>query len=227
MNVMRTENTMAAPIPPITAVKPPSAIRIGVWPAVSSRPGEFTRTHQARPEWPGPVDGRREEREVGRVSDGIIDLGAYLRRREGSQEPVSTFALWGADGERSRFALPLWRAIYLATGERGGVVWDAPEGGPLHPFVVLDLGSDPARTDFEWDGAPGLDPGRVPEVLPAPRGGLAVFLGLEEKRRWFLLITSGRGGVAEPTGRDREDILFLAGECAGLLFLRDFADGAT
>jgi hypothetical protein len=25
------------------------------------------------------------------------------------------------------------------------------------------------------------------------------------------------------SSRDREDILFLAGECAGLLFLRDFA----
>ena len=30
---------------------------------------------------------------------------------------------------------------------------------------------------------------------------------------------------AEPLGgRDREDLLFLAGECAGLLFLRSFAD---
>jgi hypothetical protein len=161
------------------------------------------------------------------VSDGIIDLGEYLRRREGSPEPVSTFALWGAEGERSRFALPLWRAIYLASGERGVVAWDPPGGGPLHPFVVLDLGSDPARTGFEWDGAPGLDPVRVPEVFPAPGGGLAVYLGHQEERRWFLLITGGPGGVAEPTGRDREDILFLAGECAGLLFLRDFADGAT
>ena len=161
------------------------------------------------------------------MSDGIIDLGEYLRRREGSQEPVSTFALWGAEGERSRFALPLWRAIYLAAGERGGVVWDPPGGGPAHPFVVLDLGSDPARTGFEWDGAPGLDLARVPEVFPAPGGGLAVYLGHEEGRRWFLLITGGPGGVTEPTGRDREDILFLAGECAGLLFLRDFADGAT
>jgi hypothetical protein len=160
------------------------------------------------------------------VSDGIIDLGEYLRRREGSKEPGSTFALWGAEGERSRFALPLWRAIYLASGERGGIFWDAPGGRALRPFVVLDLGCDPARTDFAWDGAPGLDPGRVPEVLPAPDGGLAVYLGGEEGRRWFLLVTGGPGGLADPAGRDREDILFLAGECAGLLFLRDFAGGA-
>ncbi|MHB1191399.1 MAG: hypothetical protein ACYC6F_00010 [Longimicrobiales bacterium] len=160
------------------------------------------------------------------MSDGIIDLGEYLRRREGTKEPVSTFALWGAEGERSRFALPLWRAIYLAAGERGGIVWDTPGGGPLRPFVVLDLGSDPARTEFEWHGAPGLDAGRVPEVLAAPGGSLAVYLGEDEARRWFLVVVGGAGGVSEPSGRDREDILFLAGECAGLLFLRDFADGA-
>ena len=160
------------------------------------------------------------------MSDGIIDLGEYLRRKEGAKEPVSTFALWGAEGERSRFALPLWRSIYLAAGERGGIVWDTPGGGPLRPFVVLDLGSDPARTGFEWHGAPGLDAGRVPEVLAGPGGSLAVYLGEDEARRWFLVVVGAAGGVSEPTGRDREDILFLAGECAGLLFLRDFADGA-
>ena len=173
------------------------------------------------------VDGSGKEGEVERVSDGIIDLGEYLRRREGGKEPVSAFALWGAEGERSRFTLPVWRAIYLASGERGGILWDTSGGGSLRPFVILDLGSDPARTTFEWDGAPGLDPGRIPEVLLAPGGGLAVYLGQEEERRWFLLVTGGSEGVAEPSGRDREDILFLAGECAGLLFLRDFADGAT
>jgi len=160
------------------------------------------------------------------VSDGIIDLGEYLRRREKGEEPVSTFTLWGAEGERSRFALPLWRAVYLASGERGGILWDTPGGGPLRPFVVLDLGSDPARTDFEWHGAPGLDAGRVPEVLPAPGGSLAVYLGEEEGKRWFLLVTAGPAGTTELSGRDRDDILFLAGECAGLLFLRDFAADA-
>ncbi len=160
------------------------------------------------------------------MSDGIIDLGEYLRRREKGEEPVSTFTLWGAEGERSRFALPLWRAVYLASGERGGILWDTPGGGPLRPFVVLDLGSDPARTDFEWHGAPGLDAGRVPEVLPAPGGSLAVYLGEEEGKRWFLLVTAGPAGTTELSGRDRDDILFLAGECAGLLFLRDFAADA-
>ncbi|MDP2959221.1 MAG: hypothetical protein Q8N53_22555 [Longimicrobiales bacterium] len=159
------------------------------------------------------------------MSDGIIDLGEYLRRREGGQESVSTFALWGAEGERSRFALPLWRAIYLASGARGGVVWDSGAGGPLTPFVVLDLGSDPARTHFDSGGAHERDFGHAPELTTAA-GGLSVYLGEERGKRWFLLVEGGTEGLTEPTGRDREDILFLAGECAGLLFLRDFADEA-
>jgi len=173
------------------------------------------------------LTGMGSARKLEYVSDGIIDLGEYLRRREGAHEPVSTFALWGADGERSRFALPLWRAIYLAAGERGAIAWDAERGsGDLHPLVILDLGADPARTEFEWHGAPGLEAQRVPETLTAPGGGLAIYLGSEEARRWFLVIEGGTEGLTYPVGRDREDILFLAGECAGLLFLRDFAGGA-
>ncbi len=157
----------------------------------------------------------------------IIDLGEYLRRRDEGGKPTSTFCLWGAEGERSRFALPLWRAIYLAAGERGGIVWETEGGGAPRPFVVLDLGSDPARIDFEWHSGPGLDPDRVPDVLPGPDGGLAVYLGSEGEKRWFLLLAGGTEGLKEPKGRDREDILFLAGECAGLLFLRGFAAGTS
>ena len=157
------------------------------------------------------------------VSDGIIDLGEYLRRRDGPAEPASTFALFGADGERSRFALPLWRAIYLAAGERGGVVWQKPRGGPLEPFVVLDLAKDPPRTGFPWPEA--LDPGdHAPDLLESPDGGLAVYLGTDRDRRWYLVVQSSTKAIPAPKGRDREDLMFLAGECAGLLFLRDFAD---
>lgn len=158
------------------------------------------------------------------MSDGIINLGDYIRRRDGAHEPAATFSLWGADGERSRFALPLWRAIYLAQGERGGIVWDGGPGGRLTPFVVLDLASEPARTAFDWDGAPELDEDRVPDIRLLSRTGLCVYLGTEDERRWFLVVSGGNAAAAEPTGRDREDVLFLAGECAGLLFLRDFAD---
>lgn len=160
------------------------------------------------------------------MSDGIIDIGDYLRRRDDDEEQSSTFSLWGADGERSRFALPLWRAIYLTQGERGGILWSRGGSPELNPFVVLDLAAEPARVQFPWDGAPGLDPGRVPDLRLIPDDGLCVYLGEEEERRWFLVVAGDKAGSAEPTGRDREDVLFLAGECAGLLFLRDFADEA-
>jgi hypothetical protein len=156
------------------------------------------------------------------MSDGIIDLGEYLRRRDGPSEPASTFALYGADGERSRFALPLWRAIYLAAGDRGGVLWQHIGGGALQPFVVLDLAKDPPRTDFAWPAA--LDPGEhAPDLIESPEGGVAIYLGVERDRRWYLVVQNTQGAVPPPGGRDREDIMFLAGECAGLLFLRDFA----
>ena len=49
-------------------------------------------------------------------------------------------ALWGAEGERSRFALPLWRIIYLAEADRGLIVSSEDEGQRvLDPYVVLDL----------------------------------------------------------------------------------------
>jgi hypothetical protein len=55
-------------------------------------------------------------------------------------------------------------------------------------------------------------------------GGLLVCLGSRDEREWCLLADGGvrREEALEP--RRREDVLFLAGECAGLLFLRDFAD---
>lgn len=160
------------------------------------------------------------------MSDGIIDIGEYLRRRDGDEEPTSTFSLWGADGERSRFALPLWRAIYLTQGERGGVLWSPQGTGELNPFVVLDLASEPARTEFPLDGAVGPSSERVPELRLLAGEGISVYLGEERERQWFLVVAGGGAGSAEPTGRDREDVLFLAGECAGLLFLRDFAEDA-
>lgn len=162
------------------------------------------------------------------MSDDIINLEEYLRRRDeggGGQEPSATFALWGAEGERSRFALPLWRSIYLAGGERGGIVSVTAGGKKLRPLVVLDLARDPARTGFHPWMVDALSGARAPEMVE--RGvdaHLAIYLGEKDQRRWFMVIDGGDGkGGPLPIG-DREDILFLAGECAGLLFLRDFAN---
>ena len=67
----------------------------------------------------------------------------------------------------------------------------------------------------------------VVQTILKTRGdtGVVVFLGGEGGKQWFLMVMGGEGD--EPVaGRKREDLLFLAGECAGLLFLRDFAEGA-
>jgi hypothetical protein len=160
------------------------------------------------------------------MSDGIIDLTQYLNRSKVEKETErGAFALWGADGERSRFALPLWRIIYLAQGERGAVVWRDPEdGGEAHPFVVLDLGRDPARLDLEIDAIPIAEDGEPPVLHDLRADGLAIFLGSREGRVWHLVVDGGDQRHGGLSARSREDILFLAGECAGLLFLRDFAD---
>lgn len=163
------------------------------------------------------------------MSDSIIDLSEYLRRRDtgGGQDSTATFALWGADGERSRFALPLWRTIYLAGGERGGILWHARDAAVLRPLVVLDLAQDPARTEFPAWMVDGARAEQAPELVEAGAAShLTIYLGEREGRRWFLVVDGGQeSGEPIPVG-DREDILFLAGECAGLLFLRDFADDA-
>ncbi len=163
------------------------------------------------------------------MSDGIIDLTQYLNRGEdeGDEESSTTFALWGAEGERSRFALPLWRSIYLAGGDRGAIVWrDAVDPDSLRPFVVLDLAKDPPRTSFEGFvlGTRGDD--QPPALRDQGDDGLSVLLGSRESREWFMVIDGAEGRASPVHGRDREDVLFLAGECAGLLFLRDFADEA-
>lgn len=160
------------------------------------------------------------------MSDGIIDLTQYLEREDPADERRATFALWGADDERSRFALPLWRAIYLAQGDRGGILWEEEgDRGVLRPFVVLDLGREPARTDFSYDMAAPVS-GDAPAVHDGGGSGLGVYLGRRDGRLWHLLVGEcpDRSEAVPPT--EREDILFLAGECAGLLFLRDFADEA-
>lgn len=162
--------------------------------------------------------------------DDIIDLGEYLRRRdEGEKAPRTAFSVWGGDGEKSRFALPLWRIVYLAGGSRGGLVWvPAAEDRParVRPFVVLDLAEDPARTRFSPVLVHGMRDLPAPTLRERGGEGLVVHLGEQEGRRWYLLVEPLGERPAEVPGteaRMRDDILFLAGECAGLLFFRGFA----
>jgi pimeloyl-ACP methyl ester carboxylesterase len=162
--------------------------------------------------------------------DDIIDLGEYLRRRDEAEKPPRTaFAVWGGDGERARFALPLWRVVYLAGGARGGLVWTpAAEEHParLQPFVVLDLAEEPARTRFNPLLVHGLEKSPAPTMRMGGDSGVAVHLGEHDGRRWYLVVDETTAEKSALDGRARDDILFLAGECAGLLFFRGFSTEA-
>lgn len=169
-----------------------------------------------------PLDRFEEEF----VEDGIIDLGRY---REGAhEEDGGTFAVWGGEGERTRFALPVWRGIFLVGGDRGGIVRcrDAGLGEEdPRPLFVLDLGREPARLAFPSPA--GAGGGEAPAITDVRGGGgVAVLLGSHGGWRWYMEILGKEvGGL--PEGEARETLLFLAGECAGLLFYRGFAEGGA
>ncbi|MDX1567637.1 MAG: hypothetical protein R3223_07540 [Longimicrobiales bacterium] len=154
------------------------------------------------------------------MSDEIIDLSEYLAEREESR----AFSVVGGEGERSRLALPVWRAIYLLEGERGGIVWSEGTDGPLRSYFVLDLAESPARTEFEGDGARRLV-GDDPPAVDMADGAATILLSRDDRRRWFLLVTGPKVGYSELGRREREDLLFLSGECAGLLLHRRLGEG--
>ena len=162
---------------------------------------------------------------IGPMSDEIIDLTQYLNRESKEEEPArGAFALWGADGERSRFALPLWRTIYLAQAERGAIVWRDTTGDDVpHAFLVLDRGQDPARLEVDQNAIPVSEDGEPPALHDHGSDGVTIFLGERGDRIWHWVVDGGGTRTGELSAKSREDILFLAGECAGLLFLRDFA----
>ena len=162
------------------------------------------------------------------MSDKIIDIGRYLDRESRRSGTPATMALWGADGDRSRFALPLWRIVHLARAERGVIFWYGLSNDAVaHPFVVIDLARDPARMDVDRPKLPPCGDGTSAATLhDLGAEGLLVCLGAKEGRGWCLLADGGHGRDVFLDPRNREDVLFLAGECAGLLFLRDFADFA-
>lgn len=160
------------------------------------------------------------------MSDDVIDLGEYARRRDQEASDRTTFAVWGGEGERSRFALPLWRAVFLAGGNRGALVRGVPGAGPPRPFVVLDLARDPARLDFPGRLVDDEEEAPAAPILREVPEAVVVFLGEHRERRWYLVVDGVMERHEPLERRVREDILFLAGECAGLLFFRDFAADA-
>jgi hypothetical protein len=159
------------------------------------------------------------------MADKVIDIAGYLDRDGGRSGTPATMALWGADGDRSRFALPLWRIVHLAQAERGVIFW-RPIHGDRTPnsFVVVDLARDPARLHVDGTALPACEEAASATLHDLGPGGLLVCLGSHDGRSWRLLADGGSDRKAMLDARRREDVLFLAGECAGLLFLRDLAD---
>lgn len=159
------------------------------------------------------------------MADGIIDIRPYLDDED--DDAQDAFALWGGEGERSRFALPLWRIIYLAEGDRGAILSSpsrrTERSAEPEPLIVLDLRADPARLDFT--SFVGLEPGPDgnPELVDRGKEGLTVFLGESAGRNWHLVVDGTEERTTSVAARFKEDILFLSGECAGLLFFRDLA----
>ena len=156
------------------------------------------------------------------MDEGVIDIRKYLNAVPGSG--TRSFSVWGGEGERARFALPVWRSVFLVGGERGGIYSQRMEGdGEVSPFFVLDLGQDTPRKDFTAPPASLLSGREAPALLFGEGETVSVFLGVEGGKRWFLEVVGGEAG-ALVGGKQREELLFLAGECAGLLFFREFAD---
>jgi hypothetical protein len=173
----------------------------------------------------GPFDGGFGGVSIRSMADKIIDIARYLDREAGRGQAPVTMALWGADGDRSRFALPLWRIAHLAQAERGVIFSRSPSGDPSPAaFVVIDLAQDPARLGVDAAALPRCEAGASSVLHDLGADGLLVCLGARDDREWCLLADGGDARTTTLDPRRREDVLFLAGECAGLLFLRDFAD---
>ena len=155
---------------------------------MAERGPRAVRGERAAPPAIAPAAPAKQDPEV-EDDHRVIDLSSYLRRKEeASSRARTTCALWGGEGERSRFALPLWRSAYLAGGRRSALLWQppgaAPGGDPAQPLVVLDLGEDPARASFDPGCLSGLDGVEQPGTVVVSPRGLAVYLGEGEGRYW-------------------------------------------
>jgi hypothetical protein len=157
------------------------------------------------------------------TDDCVIDIRQYLGKGLDIPFPRA-FSIWGGKGAHSRFALPVWRAVSLLGGDWGGIVSQTKldKGTAPSPLFLLDLKEEPARTECPLEPIPTLEFEKAPALAAVRDGGLAVLLGESAERRWFLRVTGGRSETL-PQGKARESLLFLAGECSGLLFLRELA----
>ena len=141
--------------------------------------------------------------------DRVIHLDDY--RRADDPDARRGLSLVGAEGDRRHFALPLWRMANTASADWAGIVrWT--ESGP-EATTVLDLSADPARQrpPSGFPASPGANP---PDVVETNEG-VVLPLGRHGESRWAALLA----GRSVRMRAARDELLFLAGECAGLLAL--------
>lgn len=143
-------------------------------------------------------------------SDDVIDLA------QGPGRPLpSTLALRGVEGEWRHFALPLWRMARVAGSEWSGLVRVAPRSGPL-AITVVDLGAPRARSE-PVEGLPSPPAAGRPHIRQGADGTIVVSMGTVGDDDWYVVLAGGSGRSLGP--RRRLELLFLAGECAGMLGL--------
>ena len=88
---------------------------------------------------------------------------------------------------------------------------------------MVGRGGGAARCEVDQKALPVSGDGVPPASHDDGSAAVAIFRGGRSSCIWRLVIGGGGTRTGKLTAKSREDILFLAGECAGLLFLRDFA----
>ena len=153
------------------------------------------------------------------MDERVINLRSYL---EGKGSGRTHFGVWGGEGARARFALPTWRALNLVGASRAALIYvQAPDGPPTTLFV-LDLGSEEPRTDFSHVKLP--PPTDAPPVLQEAPGVVVICLCNVGPVTWHLALDGGPHGANRLDSEQREQLLFFAGECAGLLLHHGVGD---
>ncbi len=155
--------------------------------------------------------------EVRHVDDQVIDLRAYSERRR-REEEETYFTIEGGDGERSRFALPLWRAAQAIGADWVGIIRvGASDSAKIDFLFILDLAADPARKSVARSGMEKLWLSDVPGISVSGET-VTIKLGEEQGEQWFLLLQRPAGMDQDIDTEQRQTLLFMAGESAGLLF---------
>lgn len=150
------------------------------------------------------------------TDDDVIDLRQY-REDQARESEESGLSLMGADGDHRHFALPLWRMASVAQATWSGLV-RSRDGTDPTPITVVDLSSIEPRS-VPPGGLPGDPLATPPALSEEPAGTLIVAVGRRNGDSWYVVLGGRSPAALEP--REREDLLFLAGECAGLVSLLD------